>query len=340
MQQKDNKVYVDLSNVEYLTTMSLLSLGLNSRDAETVKRVLLYAELRGSTQGLVKIKERTVVPDGAIKPMKIENKSVAVSNIHANGQLGMVVLTKAVQLAIAAAQKSGISLVGTTGTSTSTGAIGYYAEVVARSGLIGLVFAGSPKTTCIHGGIDPVFGTNPLAIAVPTADEPLVLDMATAATTWFGLIQARDNQEPIDANLAYDNHGNETSSPEAALAGALRTFGGAKGSGIALMIELLTGPLVGANIINDEGDNRGNLVIAIDPEMFGERVLFEKRVSLLLSRIRNSGRQSDTTLIRFPGENSREKMAANLKTGKIWVNKDVYSELQCLAKKYQSEQAD
>ena len=74
---------------------------------------------------------------------------------------------------------------------TSTGALGYYAEAIAKQGLIGLVLAQSPEFVAPHGSKQAIFGTNPIAIGIPAEQGPVVMDMATAAYAWFGLLEAK-----------------------------------------------------------------------------------------------------------------------------------------------------
>ena len=227
----------------------------------------MYAELRGSTQGLVKIKERTILPDKQCTAIEVENKSLCIATINGGGHTGMQVLNKAANVALDLVKTAGIALVSTHNTRSSTGAISYYANELATQGYIAIVLAGSPKVTAIEGGTEPVFGTNPVAIAIPTEHDPLVFDMATSAMTWFAVINARDNNHVLPEGIAYDQHGLPTTDPLAAMQGALKTFAGAKGSGLALMFEILTGVLGNGSIAGDDKDNRSNTVIAIDPSV-------------------------------------------------------------------------
>ena len=170
-----------LRGLRQTTLQALRQLGLDEHERETVADVLLYAQIRGNSQGLIKIIERTILPDCPKKATQISRKSACLATINGHGNIGMVVLLEAAQLAAEMVQSTGIALVSTHNTRSSTGAIGYYARTIANAGHIGLVLAGSPKVMAVDGGIDPVMGTNPIAIAIPTGGEPLVLDMATAA---------------------------------------------------------------------------------------------------------------------------------------------------------------
>ena len=156
--------YLDLKQ---LTDEALEAIGLSDTDREIVREVLLFAELRGNNQGLIKIPLKAVQPSAEAIPMVIEHPFPAVAHIKGNGQLGMVVMDRAVDVVTNAATQCGIGLVATTGTSTSTGAIGYFAEKIAKAGKIGVVMCGTPKAVAVEGGYEPILGTNPIAISVP-----------------------------------------------------------------------------------------------------------------------------------------------------------------------------
>ena len=286
----------------------------------------MYAQKRDSSQGLAKIRERTVLPDTDSRAIVSEQRSVNIAHLDGGGNVGMLVLQKATEEAIEITRATGLALVTTNNTRSSTGAIGFYARQLAKQGYIGIVLAGSPKVMAVEGGIDPVMGTNPITIAIPTGQGQLVLDMATAATTWFALLHARDNQQQIPDNVALDQHGAATINPLEAINGALRTFGGNKGSGLALMFEILTGPLASAAIAGEQTDNRGNFIIAIDPAVVLMDDSFVPRVDELLEKIRN-GRQP----IRLPGDRS-EALAQQRETAdSITLDRDIYEHVCALA---------
>ncbi len=141
--------------------------------------------------------------------------------------------------------------------------------------------------------------------------------MTTAAMAFFGLIQARDRGEKIPEGIAFDEDGGHTTDPAVALRGAVRSFGGAKGSGLALMVEILTGPLTGSDILDEDTKSRGNLIFAIDPAAFGDVKSFETRTAMLLEGIKASRPLHDDMDIRLPGESSRRAMDEALASGEL-----------------------
>lgn len=307
------KQTVSLDRLNHIVDKALNNLGIEKSERDIIREVLMYAQMRGSSQGLIKIKERTILPDNHCSDILIENKTPAIARIDGGGHTGMFVLHKASVVAADSVKTTGIALVSTHNTRSSTGSIGFYADRLAQSGYIAMVMAGSPKVMAIEGGIDPVVGTNPIAIAVPTETEPLVLDMATAATTWFAVIHARDNNQNLPVDTAIDINGQPTIDPIEAMQGALKTFGGAKGSGLALMFEFLTGVLGNTSLFGNTEDNRSNTIIAIDPNAIDSG--FTTRASNIVARIKASRpdpKYSDASggkTIRLPGEQSTDQAA-------------------------------
>lgn len=173
-----------------LTEKSLRGIGVPEDDIEIVRDVLLYAELRGNNQGLVKIPARGVLPRADAKPIEITRRVACAALINANGNSGMAAVSRAATEAADLARTHGVGIVGVNNLSSSTGAIGFYADRIARENLIGIVMAGSVKAVALAGGVKPVLGTNPIAIGVPSSGGPVVLDMATAAMGWFRRINA------------------------------------------------------------------------------------------------------------------------------------------------------
>ncbi len=292
--------------------------------------MLLWAELRGNSQGLSKIPARAVAPDPEAGEIVVTHRSPVVTQIEGNRNLGMVVMDRAVEESLKSAQSNGIGIAGTRGTATSTGAIGYFAERAAKLGYLCMIFGGTPKAVAPFGSVDAIFGTNPLSFAVPTDAGPLLLDMGTSAVTWFGLIQSERLGESIPDDLAFDAAGNATTDPGEALRGAIRAFGGAKGSGLALLIEILTGPLAGGAIVGEEFHQSGNVIVTLDPDIFGFGAEFSSRTALLIDHIRNSRPESGGAQPRIPGERSRNIFDATIRQDRVRLDTKLVAAIQAI----------
>jgi len=291
----------------------------------------MYAQLRGNNQGIVKLTGAGIPkPDnaGEIEVVK-EGKLSTLLNGH--GQHAMVVVSRAVDIACQKAKEHGVGLVGVNNTNTSSGAIGYYARRVAYEGLIGLVFAGSPETVATEGSYEPIFGTNPLAIAIPTSDQPLVLDLATAAMAFYGVIEAKTAGKQLPEGTGYDSEGNLSTDPSKVMDGALRTFDKSyKGAGLSMMVQILTGPLVGASFtgIGDTANNWGHLVAAIDPNELGGLDQVKEGVTQMIQKVKATKKLPGVDEILVPGERG-DRIAKNAwASGEIEVEDNLFQGLK------------
>ncbi len=326
-----SRITVGLQHLEAMVLRALKNLGLDEAEAQVVAKVLMYAEKRASSQGLIKITERTILPDADCSPIMSSDKTKAIVTLNGGGHTGMFVLYQAMLAARSAVEHSGIALVNTCNTRSSTGAIGYYAGELADAGYIAIILAGSPKVMAVEGGIDPLLGTNPVAIAIPTTGKSIVFDSATAAITWFSVINARNNQQLLPEHVAIDHAGDPTCEPVKALSGALRTIAGAKGSGLAIMFEFLTASLAGASIAGNPIDNRANTIICIDPRQLLDNDQFYTNADSLIETIKSSRSADRSNPVRLPGEASDEKAAQCEAADAIVVEASIYSEIMQLA---------
>jgi LDH2 family malate/lactate/ureidoglycolate dehydrogenase len=184
----------------------------------------------------------------------------------------------------------------------------------------------------MHGSYEPIFGTNPLAIGVPSSEKPLVFDMATAAIARFGVIEAKTAGRSIPADVAYDAEGQPTTDPAAALAGAIRTFGGYKGAALSMMVEVLTRPLVHTTP-NAEGrkTDGGNLVLAFDPGLMGDAEAFKREVASLAKKVKATRRLPGVEEILVPGERGDRVLDAITASGVVEVEDNLWKALQAKA---------
>ncbi len=128
------------------------------------------------------------------------------------------------------------------------GQAGYHVEQLAQRGRVGLLFGNSPKAIAPWGGHSGIFGTNPIAFAVPRADHPpLVIDLSLSKIARGKVMVAAQRGEPIEPDWALDPRGNPTTDPQAALAGTMLPMGDAKGAALVMMVEILAAALTGAN---------------------------------------------------------------------------------------------
>ena len=218
--------------------------------------------------------------------------------------------------------------------SYSAGVLGWFVDLIARRGLVGLGFANASPSIAPWGGKAPLFGTNPLALAAPRAGvPPVVIDMATSATARVNVMEAAASGTPIPPDWAFDVEGRPTTDAAAGLAGSIAPVGGAKGYGLALIVELLAAGVTGSNwsfqtsslTDNDGGPpDIGQLFIAISPAKLGGPT-WTARLEELTDEIESQGSA------RLPGDRRHEARALAEQSGV-----EVPAELVSLIEKYAS----
>lgn len=325
---------VELKELEALATKAIKKYGYNDRETATIREMLLYAQLRGNNQGVVKLIGKGIPKDPNAGDVVIEKETALSAKINGNQNQAMVVVKKALDVVLEKVKACGVGIAGTFNTSTSSGAIGYVAAEIARQGLVGMVFASSPPRVATAGSFQPIFGTNPLAVGIPAKPDPIILDMSTAAMAFYGLVEAQTAGKPIPGDVAYDPSGRPTTDPAQAIKGAIRSFDrGYKGAGLALIIEILAGPLVGAACagVGDPARNWGHLVLAIDPNLFGDRDEFIRNVTALIEKIKATKKLPGIEEIFVPGERGNRQAAEIRGSGMIEVEDNLLEELRKVA---------
>jgi len=314
-----------------LTSRAIEKYGYKDKEVQVIRDVLLYAQMRDNNQGVVKLIDKGIPRDPQAGDIVIEKETPVSARINGNKNHAMIVVSRAVDIVEEKAHARGFAIAGTFNTNTSSGAIGYYASRLARRGLIGFAFGRSPERVAVYGSFEPVFGTNPLAIAIPTQSNPIILDMSTAATSYFGLVEAVTAGRDIPPDFAYDAQGMPTTDPQKAIAGAIRSFDRSyKGSGLALVAEILAGPLVGAafcGIGNSKG-NWGHLIFAIDPEILIDRNELVGNVSAIIRKVKSTKKLPGVEEIFVPGEKENRLARKRQETGLIDVEDNLLAALR------------
>jgi len=324
---------VTVKELTELTKQALKNQGYDKNEIELLTEVVLHAQLRGNNQGVVKLIGDGMPKGnstGQIKRVKQTQNSCLIDGAK---NPGMVVLNEACSVAVEKAKASGVGLVGTFNTCTSTGCLGYYCEKISKQGLISIVLTGSPPFVAPYNSSQRLFGTNPIAFGIPSADgEPIVFDFTTASMAFYGILEAATagKQLPRDV-VAFDANGKQTHDPKSVLSGgAISAFAGHKGGGLSTIVEILTGPLVNASFASTE-PNWGTLVIVINPDVLGgTKKLLEDVVTL--KKKAKGARVIQGKEILLPGERGNAVRKEVEKNGKITIDAKLFEALKVAAK--------
>lgn len=278
--------------------------GVPADDARVVADALVLTSLWGIdshgvlrlTHYLDRLSRGSIRADAA---GRIEDSGPCSANMDGEHGLGILHCRRAMAHAIALARANGVGVVGVRRSSHS-GAIGLYARQAASAGLVGIAFTHASSIVAPHGGSRGYFGTNPLSVAFPRGEVPLCLDMATSQVAWNKVVNARVEGKPLAPGLTLDADGRPTTDPERAQ--ALVPLGGAdygyKGYGLAMMIELLCGPLngmaFGPRLTRmyedlDQPQDLGHFVLALDPGRFAGGATLEAAVRAMGEDVLRSG---------------------------------------------------
>ncbi len=325
---------VKLTELKYLIKTILSSKYYSDSQAEDIAEVLIYADITGkNTQGILKL--MVTEPIQNIKPQsepKVIKDTKLSALIDGGGNPGILVSRVATKLVIEKCKENGFAIVGTKNTFSSTGVIGYYAGEIAKNDFIGMVMAGSPGSVAPFGGIDPLFGTNPMAFGFPTEDWPIIFDTATSAITWYGLVRAKALGKQLPEGVAIDSEGNPTTDPEKAMQGAILPFDkGYKSSGLSMVVEILTGPLVEAIFPGSKAGGWGSLFVAIDPELLTTREKFKEGSTLLIKNIKQSRKAKGQDIIHIPGWKGIDSKREIEKSGELEIEDSLYEKLKDLS---------
>lgn len=290
--------------------------GLPEPDAAVVADSLVSADLRGvDSHGVIRVPiyvKRLRL--GLVEPrpsIRLARDHGAVAVLDGGNGMGQAIATRAMEEAIRRAKQHGVGLVGVRN-SNHYGMAAYFAMQALRHDMIGVALSNAPATMAPWGGARPYLGTNPMAIAVPAGDEPpVVLDMAMSTVARGKIILAAQEGLPIPEGWAVDPNGEPTADPARALEGMVLPVGGAKGYGLATIVEVLAGVLVDASFGPHIGalyDNfkspqgLGHLLGAIDVQTFDGVDRFKGRMDRLIREIRAVPRARSIERIYLPGE--------------------------------------
>jgi LDH2 family malate/lactate/ureidoglycolate dehydrogenase len=292
--------------------------GLPEADARRVGELMVEADLTGAdSHGIFRLPQYVRrLRAGGMNPrpaITVSRRAPAVAVVEGDNAMGHLVMSKAGETAIGIARETGVAWVGAR-RSNHAGSGAVHACLPLAAGMIGIyTVVASANHMAPWGGSDSLLGTNPLAIAIPMADaEPVVLDMATTVVS-YGTVKGHALLgTPMPEGWMVDRlTGEPLTDPKRSAEGILLPIGGYKGSGLALMLGLLAGPLnraaFGKDCVDFNADDRtvtetGHVLVALDVARFLDPRDFAAEVTRHLDDLRNSARLPGVERIRLPGE--------------------------------------
>ena len=315
--------------------------GLSKSHAKISTDALINAELVGAYgHGLSRlkmycdrIKKKVINPKPKIKIKKI---SKSISLIDANDSIGFVAADLAIKQSIENAKKTGIGLVAVKN-SGHYGLSGYYAEQAVKKNLITMIYTNAPPAVAPHGALKSLFGTNPICFGTPSGYKaPFILDTSISMINRGKIRVAARNNKKIPQGVALDKNGKPTTDAKKALEGVQLPIAGFRGSGLAWMVDILSGVLTGGNHagkVKDPFDdftgpqNIGHLFIVFKSNLFVKN--YKTRIKKNIKIIKKLPKIKGVKNIVYPGENKLNRFKSNLKKN-IKISNNIKKDLNLL----------
>ena len=333
----------NIIKIKKIVKKIFLKKGLSLNHSKECAEAIINAELVGAhSHGLSRLKmycnridKKLINPRPKINIKKISN---SVSLIDADNSIGFVSANLGIKEAIKNAKKSGIGFVGIKN-SSHYGLSGFYAEKAVKKNLIAMIYTNAPPAVAPHGSSKSLFGTNPICFGTPTGNKaPFILDTSISKINRGKIRLAKKYNHKIPADVALDEFGNPTTDPKKALKGVQLPIAEFRGSGLAWMVDILSGVLTGAHHggkVKDPFDdftgpqNVGHLFFVFKPNLFVKN--YKKRIMENIKIIKKLPKINKIKKILYPGENKFNVYKKNLKKN-IQLSRNVSADIYELLK--------
>ena len=282
--------------------------GFSPVHAKRTADILVWANARGAnSHGVLRIPRYIeMVEQGSIDPMadpKLVQQDGAIAVLEAARAPGASGMVAAMDAAIDIAERVNIGWCSARNI-THAGAVGYFALRAVERGCIGIVMTASGPLMAYHGAKVSGLSTNPISIAAPSRGRPLLLDMSTSTVALGKVMHAKDAGTTIPAGWAIDANGAPATDPNQVA--TLTPLGGPKGSGLSLMIEVLSSVLISnpviATVLDGGKGVMNGAALAIKVDAFGAPEVFAEHITNLGQRLKALPKAPDTDEILLPGE--------------------------------------
>jgi LDH2 family malate/lactate/ureidoglycolate dehydrogenase len=331
--------------VEFMAAC-LVAVGLPRGDAMQVAGLMAEADLTGAdAHGVFRLPQYVRrLRAGGVNPkpdIRVEKTAAATALVDGDNGMGHLVMARAAETAVALAREAGVGWVGARH-SNHAGAAGVYAAMALPHGMVGIYsVVASANHMPPWGGVESLLGTNPIAVAVPAGEEaPVVLDIATTVVSYGTVKNYRmQGRQMPEGWMVNTKDGTPLTDPARSSEGVLLPIGGYKGSGLALVLGLLAGPLNGAafgrgvfdfNFNDADAQNTGHFIIALDVKRFTPLDVFKAEMDRHLRDLRTSKPLPGFDAVRLPGEQRRARRADRSANG-IPMPRELRTQLDALA---------
>ena len=317
-----------INQAEELVHALMRASGFNEGEAGTITHHLVDCELRGAVYGglsrALTIAETVRALPEPSAPFCVTRQSSVSAQIDGGNSAGYLVAHHATELAITKAQQHGIGVVAVYNT-WLTGMFSYYMEMATRNDLVALAFGSSAWYVAPHGSNEARFGTNPIACGFPSTGDPVILDIGTSAMPVGEAVLRKRLGQPLPEGWAFGPDGQPTCDPQAALEGVFKAWGGHKGAGLALMVQMFG--LLCSDAVRPPAHKESTfLILVVRPDLFAPADAYKQAIADYAASVR-AARPVGAAPVRMPFERSAAERRQRLADGWFEVPDAIHQQL-------------
>jgi len=332
-------VIVSANELYRFTRDALVKVGVPEGYAAIVADQLVTANLRGvDSHGVIRLPYYVKgIVSGEINPkpqIRVVSEGPSYALIDGDNGIGQVVALKSTDIAISKARDSGVGVVGVRNLK-HIGMLAYYVMRIIDNGMVGVVLANASPNIAPLGCKQPITGTNPLAIGFPVREgPPIILDMAMSAVARGKILVAAKKGIKIPEGWAMNKEGRVTTDPNEAIDGILLPFGGYKGFGLALAIDIICGIVLGGgySLKMRRGwySQGGVLITAMKVDIFRPYDEYLNEIREYVERVKSTPTAEGVEIL-MPGEPEFREYMRRVEKG-IPIDEDTFKDLNNLAR--------
>jgi len=324
--------HLTIAEARWLAERTMQAIGHTAAEAALIADHLIDCELRGLSYGglprALSIAERITKLPRRREPIRVEDKTAVSALVHGGDNVGYLVAWKAMELAIERAKLHGVAIIGANST-WYTGMLSYYAERIARHDLVSMIASNASPWVAPFGGTEGRFGTNPICYGFPSAQgDPIVWDIGTSTIMHAEIVLARRLGKELPEGVAFGPDGRPTRDPVATLdGGAIRAWGGAKGSGLAIVVQLL-GTMCASPPMPQGMYDYGCLFVVMSPGLLMPVEAFKTSVKDYAEAVRSTRPVEGGSPVRMPFDRSAAERRRHIAADTIEVPDAIHAQLR------------
>ena len=323
-------MHISITEATTLLTQVMRKLGHAEADLHAIVNHLVDCELRGLSYGglarAVAITERIARVGMPKAPITVTHETPVSAKLHGADHIGYIVGQRATDIVLEKTSTMGLAAVALDNT-YYTGMLSYFAEQLAAHDMVSILASNAGPWVAPFSAAEGRFGTNPICFGFPSDLHPIIWDIGTSTIMHAEVLLARRLGQDLPPGRAISNAGQPTVDPDEALQGAFTAWGGHKGSGLGLVVQLL-GVHAGSEGITEDMGGFGMTIVAMKADLFGNAEAAKQRINKYANEVRGARPLDPASPVRMPFDRSfadREKVRA---AGGFDVNDEIVARLK------------